>query len=149
MLLEWWRRTHGLPFGPRIFSAALARRVPYSGTIGAVVRELEAGHARVSMADRAGLRNHLHSIHAVALANLGELASGLAMATALPEGVRAIVVSLHTDYFKKARGTLVAESRVVLPAVRGDLDHVVEAEIRDGSQDVVATVAVRWRLGLV
>ena len=146
-ILEMWRRTRGLPLGAQLFSYMLGRRVPYSASIGALVLELEPGHARLSMADRPGLRNHLNSVHAVALANLGEFTSGLAMTTALPADVRAIVVSLHTDYLKKARGPLIAESRVTLPAVHGDLEHIVEAEIRDAGQDLVAKVAVRWRLG--
>jgi acyl-coenzyme A thioesterase PaaI-like protein len=147
MMLQMWERTRRLPLGTQLFSWLLGRRVPYSESIGPVILELEPGHARISMADRPELRNHLHSIHAVAMANLGELTSGLAMITALPAGVRAIVVSLHTDYLKKARGTLIAESRVTLPAIHGDLEHVVEAEIRDAALDVVARATVRWRLG--
>src|SRR5262249_21884352 len=109
---------------------------------------LEPGHVKLALRDRRAVRNHLGSIHAVALANLGELASGLAMTTALPANVRGIVLGLDAAYAKKARGTLVAEARVSVPEVQGDQDLDVLAEISDAAGAIVATVRVRWRLGL-
>jgi acyl-coenzyme A thioesterase PaaI-like protein len=112
------------------------------------VVELEPGHAKLALRDRRAVRNHLGSIHAVALTNLGELASGLAMTTALPPGVRGIVLRIETVYTKKARGTLLCDCRVIVPEVTGDLNHEVHAEIRDAGGDIVASVRVVWRLGL-
>lgn len=148
-VLELWRRCKGLPFGRALFGALFGAMVPYSGSIGASVLALEPGHAKLALRDRRAVRNHLGSIHAVALTNLGELTSGLAMTTALPPGVRGIVLSIESEYLKKARGTLVAEARVTVPGVKGDTDHEVRAEISDASGAVVATVRVHWRLGLV
>jgi acyl-coenzyme A thioesterase PaaI-like protein len=148
-LLALWRRCASLPFGRTLFDAFFAMRVPYSGALGARVRTLEPGHAVVELRDRRGVRNHLGSVHAIALANLGEMASGLAMTMALPAHVRGIVRGIAIDYDKKARGTLVAESRVTVPEVTGDTDFEVRAIIRDAVNDTVATVRVTWRLGPV
>ena len=148
-VLSLWRRCAGLPLGRDLFGWLFGRQVPYSGSIGASVIELEPGHARLALRDRRAVRNHLGSIHAVALTNLGELASGLAMTTALPAGVRGIVLRIETVYTKKARGTLLCDCRVSVPDVTGDLNHEVHAEIRDAGGDIVASVRVVWRLGLV
>lgn len=148
-VLALWRSLSPLPFGPALFMFAFGRSVPYSGALGARVRRLEPGHVQLELADRRGVRNHLDSIHAVALVNLGELASGLAMTTALPAGVRGIVLGIDARYLKKARGTLSVDCEVTVPEVRESTDFDVHAAIRDAANEEVAHVTVRWRLGPV
>lgn len=142
----WWQRLSGKPGGKALFSIIIGRTAPYTGTIGARAVELRAGYAKWTMRDRRGLRNHLDSIHAVALVNLAEVTSGTAMLMSLPAGTRGIVTSLSTTYIKKARGTLTAECRCELPPIEGDVHFDLQAEIRDEAGDVVATATVTWLL---
>ena len=148
-LFAFWRRLAPLPGGRWLFSKVVGRLAPYSGSMGARVETLEPGHAVVTLRDRRAVRNHLESIHAVALLNLGELASGLATLVRLPEGWRGIVVHLEADYRKKARGPLVAESTVPPLEDAAEHERVAEAAIRDAGGETVAVVRARWRIGPV
>jgi acyl-coenzyme A thioesterase PaaI-like protein len=148
-LLAAWHRLAPLPGGRWLFSRFLGLMNRYSGSVGATVEVLEPGFCRVSLHDRAAVRNHLASVHAIALANIAEMASGLAVLAALPESARGIPNRITIEYAKKARGPLLAESRCVLPDVTVDGEHDFTSTVTDAAGDVVARATVRWRLGPV
>lgn len=141
-----WNRLAPLPLGKRVFSWMVGRTAPYTGTVGGRYVELRPGYARVELRDRRAIRNHLASIHAVALVNLAEMTSGVALMTALPAGVRGIVTGLSIEYLKKARGTLWCETSASAPTVSAPTTVEVCADIHDAAGDRVARATVHWRL---
>ena len=143
-----WRLLEPWPGGSWLFSRLLGLVVPYTGTIRPLVLRFEPGHVTIEMRDRRCVRNHLNSIHAVALANLGEASSGLALFTVLPEKLRGIVTKLSIEYSKKARGTLVAEGRCSSDfSLQSDSEHIVIATIVNQSGETVAITTTHWRIG--
>jgi len=141
-----WRRLGGSATGRWLFSRLLGRAIPYTATIGAHVERLEPGKVRVVMRDRRKVRNHLASVHAIALANLLELSTGLAFNMALPEGARAILTHLQIDYLKKARGTLTAECACEAPVANEERDYRIVGEAKDASGEIVARATAHWRM---
>lgn len=142
-----WDRLHALPGGKRVFSAMIGRAAPYTGTIGARVVALGRGHARVELVDRKAVRNHLRSVHAVALVNLAELTGNVAVAYSLPDDARFIVAGLDIEYLKKARGTITGVCEVEVPPTSERTEIPVTVEMLDASGDVVARATLRTLIG--
>ena len=146
-LRKAWGTLSGKPGGKWLFSRLVGRMAPYSGTVGALVEELGRGHAKVILLDRRKVRNHLGSVHAIALMNLGELATGLATVAALPASSRSILTGLSMEYLKKARGRITAVCDVSVPESNERREQVVEGALTDDVGDVVARVTARWLIG--
>ncbi len=147
-VMRWWSRCDNLPAGRFLFSLALGLYIPYTRSIGARVAELRPGYARIELADRRRVRNHLNSIHAIALTNLGELTTGLAVFSSTRAEMRGILTAIRTEYSKKARGRLVAVAEYDLPeGIADDTPCEVEALIRDAAGDTVASVQATWLIG--
>jgi acyl-coenzyme A thioesterase PaaI-like protein len=139
---EGWQRLRKVPGGPRIFDRLLGAAIPYTGALGAHVEILEAGFARVRLDERRGVRNHLRSIHAVALCNLAELTGNLALAFALPDDSRFIVTKLAIEYKKKARGGIVAECRCDPPRSSERQEYELHVALSDASGALVSSAVL-------
>ena len=146
-IIRRWQTWATRPGGKRIFSYLLGRMVPYTGTIRAEVVSLKPGYARIRLKDRRQVRNHLGSIHAAALANLGELVTGLALNSALRGDNRGIVTRLGMEYLKKARGPLEAECQCDIPGRFTEAEFQLEGLIRDEVGDIVAVCSATWLVG--
>jgi acyl-coenzyme A thioesterase PaaI-like protein len=133
-----WDRAKGSRLGRWLFSRAVGRYAPYTGTIGARIEELEPGRAVVTMRDRKAVRNHLQSIHAAALMNMIELTGSLTVFVSMQPDTRMIPIRIETEFIKKARGTVTAEGRCTSPepGFEGEIEGNVT--IRDTEGDEVA-----------
>ena len=146
-ILARYRRIVAWPGGRSVFDYLIGSTVPYAGSIRPQVEVLEPGRARVAIADRRAVRNHLGSVHAAALVNLGELAANLALMTRQPRDGRWIVRGLDVDFVKVARGPVRAEANVPELAWTESRDVPGEAVVTDSSGATVAVVRPRWRIG--
>lgn len=144
-----WGLLEKVPGGGRMMGRLVGRMAPYSGSIQPEIVELRPGYAKVRMQDAPKLRNHLGSVHAIALMNLGEVSTGIAVLMALPDDARAIIVHLGMDYVKKARGTITAECIVEIPEALGaeKQELALSADLTDAGGEVVARAEARWLVG--
>jgi len=147
VIRDAWNLLSGMPGGKVVFSRLVGRMAPYTGSIHATVTVLRAGYAEVQMADRKPVRNHLDCVHAVALANLGELAGNVALAYSLPDDARFIVSGMEIEYTKKARGTITAIGEPPVPRTSVRAQYDVPVSLRDASGDEVAKVILHSLVG--
>lgn len=141
-----WSALSAVPGGKAVFSTLLGVMAPYTRTIGARVRELSEGHSEVVLRDRYSVRNHLDSVHAIALMNLGEMSTGLAVLYTVDGRGRGIIRKLEMEYVKKARGTITATCDVTVPTARGDHDVEVQSVLRNEAGVPVAYAKATWKI---
>lgn len=144
---DWWHSLSALPGGKQLFSRAISYAARYTGTIKPRVTVLEPGRCVAEMDDGPRVRNHLRSVHAIALMNLAELAGNLALSYNLPNDARFIVAGLSMEYLKKARGTITAEGKAphITTAERKEYD--VHVDLRDQDGVIVAKALLKTLVG--
>ncbi len=147
LIRDAWDKLSRVPGGARVFSRMVGLAAPYTGTIGAQVEVLRKGHSEVTLRDRRAVRNHLHSLHAVALANLAELTGNLAVAYSLPDDARFIVAGMNLDYLKKARGTLRGVCDCPVPDTSQKREYEVVVHIYDAAGEEVTRATLRTLVG--
>lgn len=113
---DLFARMEKLPGGRQLFTRLFQRMAPYFRTIPALVESVRAGDASVAMRDTRAVRNHLGTVHAIALCNLAEMVMGLVAEATVPRSHRWIPQGMQVEYLAKARGRMHAHARLDAPA---------------------------------
>ena len=142
-----WGVLKAVPGGGKVMGRLLGQLAPYTGSIRPEIVNLDVGYAKLKIRDRRAVRNHLNSVHACALMNLGEATTGVAMMMALPDDARGIPIHLAMDYVKKSRGTITCECSCETPSSSERKEYEVRGELKDESGEVTARVFARWMVG--
>jgi len=144
---DLWDRLERVPGGSRLFTRAIGIVAPYTASIGARVEVLRDGHSEVTLADRRAVRNHIRCIHAIALANLAELAGNVAVAYSLPPDARFIVAKMDIEYVKKARGPIRAIVDCEVPATSERREYQVPVRMLNRAGEEVARCTLYTLVG--
>ena len=147
VIRDAWDRLAPLPGGKQLFSRFIGFLVPYTGSMRPHVVRVERGASEVFIEDHRAVRNHLRSVHAIALANLAELTGNRALAYSVPDDGRFIVSKLTIEYAKKARGRITGTCDCPVPETSERREYVVPVTLRDESGDTVATATLLTLVG--
>jgi acyl-coenzyme A thioesterase PaaI-like protein len=146
-LRRLWQALRPIPGGRLLFGRIVGLINPYTGSLGARFLELGPGHARFELRQRRAIQNHVGSIHAIALMNLAEVTSGLALMFGLSDETRGLPVGLSIEYHKKARGTVTAVCDCTPPSSNEPQQIELDCFIDNAAGERVATARARWAIG--
>ncbi len=107
-----WQKWSGSRFGRWFFARTVCRRAPYFATIRPRFEELRPTLCRVAMRKRRSVENHLHTIHALAIGNLCELAAGMVTDVTIPPSLRWIPRGMTIEYLRRAESDVSATARL-------------------------------------
>jgi acyl-coenzyme A thioesterase PaaI-like protein len=145
-LLSLYHRLQRWPAGTWLFSRAVCFKAPYFASIAPRITRLEHGRCEGTLADRRKVRNHIGTVHAIAMCNLAELTAGLMVDASLPADMRWIPKGMDVKYQAKALGTLKAVATPVLSIVSAadGYDLPVKVSVTDaaGTEVFLATIAM-------
>ena len=108
-----YRRLTRWPLGHWLFTRMVCLQAPYFSSIRPLFRDLRPGSCTVFMRKRRRVKNHLGTIHALAMGNLCELAAGLVMESTLPADMRWIPRGMKIEYLRKAETDVTAKAILV------------------------------------
>lgn len=134
-----------IPGGKAILNRMIGITAPFSGKIGAQVNEVAEGSITCTLPDRRGVRNHVGSIHAGALATFADTVAALTVLYTLPKGSKPVNVNLDIHYKRIAKGPITGEAQWSLPDA-GDTKLEVPVILKDQSGTVVAEAMTYWKL---
>jgi acyl-coenzyme A thioesterase PaaI-like protein len=143
-LMSAYRTLDRVPLGRRAFSLVYQLAAPYFLTIPARIEEIEPGVAHARMAQTPWVRNHLGTVHAIALCNLAEYTMGAVAEATVPPTHRWVPKGMSVEYLAKARGTMHATATLTLPDQLGDRRELpVEVTVTDDDDQQVFTAEIR------
>ena len=144
-ILRRWQRLSRSALGRWLFARAACQRAPYFATIKPSIGELRPALCRVAMRKRKAVQNHIGTVHAIAMANLCELAAGLVTEVTIPQGMRWIPRGMTIEYLKRAETHLTAAAHLDKNEWLGAQSIGVPVTVSDANgQEVVRAVVTMY-----
>ncbi len=132
-------------------SRVFGRVVPMVGTAGIEYLEVSPEQVVCKLNNKRAMQNHIHGLHAAAMALLAETATGFITGLNVPDDRLLLIKSLHVDYKKIAKGDLVAtatlskEQREYIESnVKGELLIPISVVDESGNEPIECQMLWAW-----
>lgn len=144
-------RVERLPGPMRSFarSFAVGRVIPFVGTAGLCIEQLDHERCVIALPNRRKVQNHIGGVHATATALLAETATGMVVGMHLPDSKLPLLKRLDIQYLKRAAGAVRAEAWLLAEDIarmqsdeRGEV--VVPVTVTDEAGTVTVECSICW-----
>jgi acyl-coenzyme A thioesterase PaaI-like protein len=144
-VLGLYRTLSRLPRGRTVFSVAFARKAPYFRSVRPRFTDVRPHYAELVVADRKAVRNHIGTVHVIAVCNGLEAAMGALAESTVPPGKRWLPKGMEVEYAAKASSDITC----VAQTTRADWDGAPDVPVRvtatrDDGTEVVRGVIHLW-----
>lgn len=142
-VLSTWNRLARVPLGKWLFSRVVCWKAPYFATIHPSFVELEPFRCSVKTAMRRSVKNHIGTVHAIAMCNMAELAAGTMIEATLPATHRWIPKGMTVSYLKPAK-TAVTATALLNPTTEfaEASDVPIDVTVSDAAGQAVVTAKI-------
>lgn len=134
-----------------LLSQLFGRAIKFAGTASIVIEQLNFQQAVLVQGNFKKVQNHIGSVHAAAMALLGESASGFLVGMHVPDDRLPLLKSMHLDYVKRATGKLTAVAQLTDAQIeqirsqeKGEITIKVQITDQLGVEPVVAEYVWAW-----
>jgi acyl-coenzyme A thioesterase PaaI-like protein len=133
------------PGGKRVFSLGFTRKAPYFRSIRPQFVQIRPNFASLRLPDRRAVRNHIGTVHAIAVCNGLEAAMGALAEATVPAGKRWLPKGMTVSYLAKSTSDLVCTAETDPADWEGGPDVPVRVRaVRDDGTVVVEGVINLW-----
>jgi acyl-coenzyme A thioesterase PaaI-like protein len=136
---------------PFFLNRTLGNVVPFVGTAGLQFLKLEPGRVELHINNRKHVQNHIHGVHAAAMALLAETATGFVVGMSIPDEKLPLMKSMKIDYTKRAQGGLTAvatltdeQIRQIQTTEKGDVLVNVKVIDESGVEPIQCEMVWAW-----
>jgi acyl-coenzyme A thioesterase PaaI-like protein len=147
-LHAFWKSANSLPvigglLGKRIFTLGYTLKAPYFGSFAPRVVDMRPNHGEVVVPNRRRNRNHIGTVHAIAVCNGLEMAMGALAEATVPDDKRWLPKGMEVAYLAKSIGDVTCVAETDQDQWDGDdrdLPVRVRATLDDGTVVVQGTI---------
>ncbi|MES2089092.1 MAG: DUF4442 domain-containing protein [Pseudomonadota bacterium] len=136
---------------PWVTSLVLGKAVPLVGTASLRFEEISNARVVVSIRNRRKVQNHIHGVHAAAMALLAETATGFCVGMNVPDDKLPLIKTLKVDYLKRAMGDLRAVAQLrpeqiqqILTLDKGEVTVPVSITDESGQEPIACEMVWAW-----